>query len=100
MCRKAQQIVNTETALWIYLNYPEMSTTQIKQLFGVSDSCARRYKSRVKDSPEYEGVKTLSASTINTRVAYQIWGIDVAVLERNWKKLAALKEKGLKGVTA
>ena len=88
---KIKQIVDIETAIRIYYQYPEIDNNQMRELFGsISSSTAARYKKAVKDEQINRDVKTMCIDAVNTEVAYDVWGIDVVDLERRLKKLKSL----------
>ena len=88
---KYRQIADIETAIRIYYQYPEINNKQICRLFGTnSSSTASRYKKAVKDEQIERNVKTMCIDAVNTKVAYDVWGIDVSDLEQRLKKLKSL----------
>ena len=88
---KVKQIADIETAIRIYYQYPEIDNNQMRELFGkICSSTAARYKKAVKDEQIKRNVKTMCIDAVNTEVAYDVWGIDVADLERRLKKLKSL----------
>ena len=83
--------VSIDTALRIYYQYPEIGNKEIKELLGMSSSKSLdRYKKAVRERQFERGVLTSQAFTVNTEVAYEVWGIDVVDLERRRDKLRAL----------
>ncbi len=90
---KVKPITSIDTALRIYYTYPEIGSKEIKELFGVKDNnTVSRYKKAVQEVQTERGVLTSQMYTVNTEVAYDVWGIDVPGLEKRRKKL---KELGL-----
>ncbi len=88
---KVKQIADIETAIRIYYQYPEIDNNQIRDLFGkISSSTAARYKKAVKEEQINRNVKTMCIDSVNTEVAYDVWGIDIVDLERRLKKLKSL----------
>ena len=88
---KVKQIADIETAIRIYYQYPEIDNNQIRELFGsISSGTQARYKKAVRDEQINRNVKTMCIDAVNTEVAYDVWGIDVADLERRLKKLKSL----------
>ena len=70
--------VDMETAIRIYYQYPELKNTQIRELFGnISSSTIAGYKKAVQEAQTKRGVLTSQLYTVNTTVAYDVWGIDV-----------------------
>ena len=88
---KVKRITDIDTALYIYYRYPEISNKEIKELFGGLGSAAlTKYKKAVQGEQIKQNVKTSQLYTINTEVAYEVWGIDVAELEKRRDKLKKL----------
>lgn len=88
---KVKRIVDIDTALYIYYLYPEIGNKEIKELFGGLGSAAlTKYKKAVQEEQIKQDVKTSQLHTINTEVAYEVWGIDVAELEKRRDKLKKL----------
>lgn len=88
---KFKQIADIETAIRIYYQYPEIDNNQMRELFGkISSSTAARYKKAVKEEQINRNVKTMCIDSVNTEVAYDVWGIDIVDLERRLKKLKSL----------
>lgn len=90
---KVKPIKGIDAALRIYYSYPEIGNAEIRELFGnLGSSTIAKYKDAVKQEQMERNVKTMCLNTINTRVAYEVWGIDVDDLEKRRK---ALKRLGL-----
>lgn len=79
------------TALRLYYEKSELTNKDIKLLFGSCPSHTTKLKNKVKQAMAEQGVKTFYPNTVNTRVAYEVWGIDVADCEARLKKLRSLK---------
>lgn len=91
MRARRKPIVSIDTALRIYYQYSELQTPQIVELFGIKGSAAAaRYKKAVIDEQIKRGVKSFVQGSVNTRLAYEVWGIDVEDLEKRRKKLTEL----------
>ena len=88
---KVKRITDIDTALYINYRYPEIGNKEIKELFGGLGSAAlTKYKKAVQGEQIKQNVKTSQLYTINTEVAYEVWGIDVAELEKRRDKLKKL----------
>ena len=88
---KLKPFKDINTALRIYYTYPEISNKEIKELFGeLGGSTISNYKKAVRDVQVERNVKTSQRNTVNTEVAYDVWGIDVKDLERRRDKLMLL----------
>lgn len=89
--RRTVMIKNIDTALRIYYTYPELTSKEINELFGkLAPSTITRYKSIVKTEQRKREVRTNMSNSINTQVAYDVWGIDVNDLEKRRSKLIKL----------
>lgn len=86
-------IRNLKEAVKLYYSKPELETQDIMSVFGCSSSTARRLKNQVQRKQIERGILTFSSSTINTRLAFELWGIDVDQAEKNLFKLQRLIEK-------
>ncbi len=84
-----------ETALRLYYSSPELGTSDIKELFGVGETVAQRMKNEVKRVMADQNIKAFLPHSINTRVAYEVWRIDVDDYERRLKKLRELERSGV-----
>lgn len=88
---KFKAISNIETALRIYYTYPEIGNKEIRELFGtIGNSTIAAYKKAVIEEQIDRNVRTSRLNTVNTEVAFEVWGIDVTDLERRRAKLKAL----------
>jgi hypothetical protein len=88
---KTKAITDIDTALRIYYQYPEIGNSQIRELFGVTNGrTLARYKRAVQEEQMNRNVKTSQLHTVNTEVAYDVWGIDVVGLEKRREKLKKL----------
>lgn len=83
------------TAVRLYYEKSELTNDDIKQLFDVSDSYLQKIKKPVKQKMAEQGVKSWLPRSINTKVAYDVWEIDIADYEARLKKLQSLKAKGV-----
>lgn len=73
----------------------ELDNKDIAELFGASKSTIRRKKNEVLNAMAQKNIKTWTPHTVNTKVAYKVWGIDVDDYERRLKKLQRLKQQGV-----
>ena len=87
------QITDIDTAITIYYRYYEIGTNEIKQLFTRnSKSTISRLKKLAQKQMSEDNVYTHGMYKINTKSAYNAWGIDVEDLE---KRRCKLKKLGL-----
>lgn len=86
------RVTNIETAVRIYYQYPELSSKEIKELFGknLSSSTLSKYKNMAKVIQAKRNIYTVGMSTVNTESAYEAWGLDITNLENRLKKLREL----------
>lgn len=78
-------------ALQTYNKYTELGTKEIQELFGdVSRCTATKLKNQVKDAMIKKGIKSFYPGTVNTKIAYEVWGLDVKDLENRTKELIRL----------
>lgn len=88
---KTKPIASIDTAIRIYYTYPEIGNKEISELFDLAGKQAlSKYKKAVKEEQVKRGVHTLRNFTVNTKVAYEVWGIDVEDLEVRRVKLKKL----------
>lgn len=85
------QISSLETAIRLYYERVELSSKDIKELFGCSASTATGLKQAALEQMEKEDLPRWSQHNVNTEAAYRAWGLEIATLERNLRKLRALK---------
>ena len=88
---KTKPISSIDTAIRIYYTYTEIGNKEIAELFDLTGKEALcRYKRAVREEQAKRGVYTLRNFTVNTKVAYEVWGIDVEDLEVRRVKLKKL----------
>lgn len=85
------QITSIETALRIYYSRIELSSTDMRDLFGkISDTAVWKLKKKARELMAERSTPMWNARYVNTEVAYEAWGIDVLDLERRHEKLKQL----------
>ena len=89
---KVKAFQSIDTALKIFYTYPEIGNKQLRELFGENTSSAtiERYKKAVREKQAERNILTNGCYTINTEVAYEVFGIDISDLERRRSKLIKL----------
>lgn len=86
------RITNIDEALRIYYTYSEIGNKDIMNLFGrLSSATVSRLKRAVKEEMGKRDILSYGLYKINTSVAYGVWGIDIADLEKRRKKLRELE---------
>jgi len=84
-------ITNIDTALKIYYSHSELSNKEMAKLFGkLSSATISRLKKHVKNEMNAREMLSYGAHTVNTVIAYEIWGINVTDLEKRKKKINEL----------
>lgn len=84
-------ISSIDTALEIYYKHSEIGNKQITALFGKHSSATiNRLKRLVKSEMMAAGMRSYSAYSVNTKLAFEVWGIDVNDLEKRRGKLQKL----------
>jgi len=84
-------ITNIENALKVYYENAEIGNKEIKFLFGNRSSATiAKLKRLVKVEMIKRAMPTFNAYKVNTAIAYDVWGIDIADLEHRMKKLKEL----------
>jgi len=85
-------ITGIDIALHIFYSFSEIGNKEICKLFGrISSAKLSKLKKAVKDEMHNHNIYSYGMYKINTAVAYAVWGIDVADLEKRRKKLKDLK---------
>lgn len=89
-------IASLKTAILVYHNYPELQNEQLRELFGhdFASSTLARYKKIIRDRQRELGIKTAVPYSVNTKVAFEVFGIDITEIE---KSMAKLQKLGLTG---
>ena len=86
------EITSIDNALKIYYNHSEIGNKEINALFGRrSSATVSRLKRIVKDEMSNRDILTYGANKVNTKVAFDVWGLDVQDLEKRMKKIKELK---------
>ena len=86
--------LNIEAALEIYYSMPEIGNAEIAEIFGFSDKSTlsiRQKKLQVKKFMAENDIKTWNPSSVKTKTAFEVWGIDVSELEKSLKGLNRIR---------
>ena len=74
----------------VALGFPDLAK-EIVSLFGrLSSATVSRLKKITKDEMMKQNILSYGANKVNTRVAFDVWGLDVKDLESRMKKLKEL----------
>ena len=94
---RVPQICDPLAAIRLYYSKTELSTGDIRELFvdnrgkHIGGERALKLKKLVRDEMNARGVRSYDAMKCNTDVAYEVWGINIADLERRYEKLQQYK---------
>lgn len=78
---------DVETAVRLYYTKSELTNADVAELFGTGESQTIKIKKMAK-----RGVKSWLPYAVNTKIAYEAWGIDIDDYERRLKKLRSLEK--------
>ena len=84
------QPTSLATAIQIYYKYTEIGNAEITDLFGVNGQTVLKLKRLAKEQMDDNGVPSWNALKVNTKCAYQSWGLDIDDLEKRYEKLQKL----------
>lgn len=85
-----------EMAVRLYYEKPEITNADIKELFSTGEMQTIKIKKAVKEEMEKRGVKSWLPHSVNTEIAYEVWGIDIDNFEKRLKKLRTLYGKDVR----
>lgn len=84
-------VKSLDTAIRIYYQCPEIGNSELRELFGnFSPSTFTNIRKEVKRAMDKKGVKSYVRGTVNTEIAYEVWGWDISDLERRRARLKKL----------
>lgn len=85
------KIHSIDTALRIYYTYTELDTKLLKELFpDLKNNTLCKLRKRCKQVMAERGVQCFGRSNVNTKIAYEVFGIDPDDLEVRKAKLNKL----------
>lgn len=88
---RVPMIKSIETAVSVFYRYPQLGNKQIRELFGnIGDARCVALKRLAFDLMNERGIMCYNDVVVNTDVAYDAWGINIADLERRMKKMNQL----------
>jgi len=86
-----RNIKNLDTAIRIYYENTEIGNPEIRELFGnLANSTILHMKNEVLKEMTERKTPRFRYHTVNTEVAFEVWGIDVSDLEKRRSKLIKL----------
>lgn len=86
------QVADIRAAIELYWSKTEIGTNDICALFGTGRDRAAKLKNVARALMEERQTINYNASRVNTEVAYEAWGLQIADLERRYAKLQKLRE--------
>lgn len=82
------KLLSIPVALEVYYKNNDIGNKEIRQLFGnISCTTIQRLKRLVIEKMEEKGVMRYNNYTVNTEVAYEVFGLDIDKLERKYAKM-------------
>lgn len=88
---RIKRITSLDTAIRLYYENDELDNRDIIELFEpMAESTIAKMKNAVLEEMTKRGTVRHRRHTVNTEVAYEVWGLDIASLERRWAKLQKL----------
>ncbi len=90
------RLADFDTVLKIYYENIEIGQRTIRELFRpdrgkvISNATARKLFLEAEKKEIEQGVPKWSSHRVNTRVAFEAWGIDITEIERRKKKIDRL----------
>ena len=83
---------DVETAVRMYYEKSELTNSDLKELLGLkSNSAICRIKKNIQQKMAEQDVKSWLPHSVNTKVAYEVIGIDIDDYERRLNKLRKLR---------
>lgn len=87
----AVQLADPATVLRIYYTRREINSRDMRELFGnIGQPTISRLKQKALELMQERNIGRMAQYAVNTEVAFEAWGIDIAKIERQYKKLKAL----------
>ena len=82
------RLLDVGQAIKIYYSCPELQNSDIRELFGnIASSTIAKLKNVVKDEQKARERPSFTLRGINTEIAFEVWGLNIADLERRYSKL-------------
>ena len=86
-------------AIRIYYENIELSNKEIQELFesrqgkSISSTTISKLKAEVQKVATERNVPVWDKGCVNTKLAFEVWGLDIDDLEKRYKKLKKFEEK-------
>lgn len=78
------------TAVRLYYEKSELTNADIAELFSTAETQTIKIKKMAKTEMAKRGVKSWLPYSVNTKIAFEVWGIDIDEYEKRLKKLRSL----------
>lgn len=89
---RVPQVTSLETAIRLYYERIELSNSDIRELFGkLAPATIKSLKNKALAIMTEPNTPVWNAQRVNTEIAYEAWGLNIADLERRFKKLKAME---------
>lgn len=89
---KIREITSLETAIRLYYGKIELTNQDLKELWGrSSDTGIRPLKEQAKKYQLEKDCPCVNPNCVNTRCAYEAWGLDIKDLEHRLTRLKKLE---------
>ena len=87
-------VQDLDNAILIYYERSELTNKDICSLFGKrGTSTVARLKDLARNVMSEKGIEVLNNTRVNTKAAFEAWGLDIADMEERQKKIIQLKKR-------
>lgn len=85
---RVPQITSPQIAIKLYYSYSELSNANIRELFGkIAPATIVKLKKLALQKMLDKNIQLWNDHYVNTKVAFEAWGLDIEDLENRYKKL-------------
>lgn len=85
-------IASLKTAIELYYSRTELGNADIEQLFGKhSTATISRLKRKARQKMVELNTPVWNAGRVNTKAAFESWGLNISDIEKRYKKLKELQ---------
>lgn len=91
MDKRIPQIKDIRSAIVMYYSKIELRSSDIKDLFDCSGATASKIKKIAREYMREQNTPVWNAGQVNTKAAYEAWGLDIDDLEKRYNKLKKLE---------
>lgn len=89
------KLPDPERALTLYYTQTEINNAEIRKLFSCNSTTATRLKRSVQEEMTKRQVRTWLPGNIDVKTAFEVWHIDVELIEKQLLKLQKLRSAGV-----